>query len=76
MTTLKDAQLNKLYKIKKVAGGDTKVIRRFLELGMLSGQVVKVINKSILKKVYLVEIRGYLLSIKTSLLDFIAVAET
>ncbi len=75
MTTLKDAQLNKLYKIKKVAGGDTKVIRRFLELGMLSGQVVKVINKSILKKVYLVEIRGYLLSIKTSLLDFIEVEE-
>ena len=75
MTTLKDAQLNKLYKIKKVAGGDTKVIRRFLELGRLSGQVVKVINKSILKKVYLVEIRGYLLSIKTSLLDFIEVEE-
>ena len=75
MTTLKDAQLNKLYKIKKVAGGDTKVIRRFLELGMLSGQVVKVINKSILKKVYLVEIRGYLLSIKTSLLYFIEVEE-
>ena len=75
MTTLKDAQLNKLYKIKKVAGGDTKVIRRFLELGMLSGQVVKVINKSNLKKVYLVEIRGYLLSIKTSLLDFIEVEE-
>lgn len=75
MTTLKDAQLNKLYKIKKVAGGDTKVIRRFLELGMLSGQVVKVINKSILKKVYLVEIRGYLLSIKISLLDFIEVEE-
>lgn len=75
MTTLKDAQLNKLYKIKKVAGGDIKVIRRFLELGMLSGQVVKVINKSILKKVYLVEIRGYLLSIKTSLLDFIEVEE-
>ncbi len=75
MTTLKDAQLNKLYKIKKVVGGDTKVIRRFLELGMLSGQVVKVINKSILKKVYLVEIRGYLLSIKTSLLDFIEVEE-
>lgn len=75
MTTLKDAQLNKLYKIKKVAGGDTKVIRRFLELGMLSEQVVKVINKSILKKVYLVEIRGYLLSIKTSLLDFIEVEE-
>ena len=75
MTTLKDAQLNKLYKIKKVAGGDTKVIRRFFELGMLSGQVVKVINKSILKKVYLVEIRGYLLSIKISLLDFIEVEE-
>lgn len=75
MTTLKDAQLNKLYKIKKVVGGDIKVIRRFLELGMLSGQVVKVINKSILKKVYLVEIRGYLLSIKTSLLDFIEVEE-
>lgn len=32
MTTLKDAQLNKLYKIKKVAGGDTKVIRRFWNL--------------------------------------------
>lgn len=71
MITLKDAKLNKYYKISHILGDNLKVVRRFLELGLVGGQKVRIVNKSILKKVYLIEIRGYLLSIKTSLLNYI-----
>ena len=44
-----------------------------MELGIFSGQKLYILNKSPLKKVFLVEIRGYVLSIKSTLLSGIMV---
>ena len=50
-----------------------KVKRRLLELGFTHGQKVRVIRKSILGQTYLVQIRGYLLSMRKSLAEFLVV---
>ena len=73
MHSLKEGKVNKSYKIVEVKG-EEKVARRFYELGIFSGQKIIILNKSPLKKVYLVEIRGYVLSIKSSLLGGVVVA--
>lgn len=73
MHSLKEGKVNKNYKIVEVKG-EEKVVRRFYELGIFSGQKIIILNKSPLKKVFLVEIRGYVLSIKSSLLGSVMVA--
>ncbi len=75
MTTLDSAKLNKKYKITKFLTLDEKLCRRILELGLTVGQTVKALAESSLKKVRLVEIRGYVVSIKTSILKSICVEE-
>ena len=47
--------------------------RRMLELGLTTGQKVRVARKSILNKVLLIEIRGYMLSIRKNIADHILV---
>ena len=65
LTTIKQ---NKFY---KVVGFDDSIekniLRRFCDFGITKGQKIKVNYKSLLKKVILIEIRGYTLSIKSSL---------
>lgn len=73
MMPLTSGKINVVYKIKNILGDNKKVIRRFLELGIIKGQAIKILNTSILKKVFLVEIRGYILSIKSDLLSYIKV---
>lgn len=73
MIPLTSGKINVVYKIKDILGDNKKVIRRFLELGIIKGQAIKILNTSILKKVFLVEIRGYILSIKSDLLSYIKV---
>ncbi len=73
MIPLTKGKLNTIYRIVKVEGENEKVVRRFFELGIIKGQAIKILNSSILKKVFLVEIRGYILSIKTDLLGYIFV---
>lgn len=73
MMPLTSGKINVVYKIKDILGDNKKVIRRFLELGIIQGQAIKILNTSILKKVFLVEIRGYILSIKSDLLSYIKV---
>ncbi len=73
MMPLTSGKLNISYKIKSISGENEKVARRFLELGLIKGQAIKILNTSILKKVFLVEIRGYILSIKADLLSYILV---
>ena len=70
---LTSGKINVVYKIKDILGDNKKVIRRFLELGIIKGQAIKILNTSILKKVFLVEIRGYILSIKSDLISYIKV---
>lgn len=72
MHSLKEGKVNKSYRIVEVKG-EEKVVRRFMELGIFSGQKLYILNKSPLKKVFLVEIRGYVLSIKSTLLSGIMV---
>ena len=73
MMPLTNGKLNIPYKIKDISGENKKVVRRFLELGIIKGQTIKILNTSILKKVFLVEIRGYILSVKADLLSYILV---
>ncbi len=73
MMPLTSGKINVVYKIKDILGDNKKVIRRFLELGIIKGQAIKILNTSILKKVFLVEIRGYILSIKSDLISYIKV---
>ena len=74
MKTLDKAEKNKIYKITGFCGEKDKVYRRFLELGFSLGQRVKVLEKSLQKKVFLIEVRGYVLSVRTSLLQKIEVS--
>lgn len=71
--SLCDGKVNKTYRVVGV-NGQGKETRRLLELGIIAGQPIKILNKSSLKKVYLVEIRGYLLSVKASILKLVQVA--
>ena len=73
MHRLREGKVNKSYKIIEIVG-EEKVVRRFFELGIFSGQNITILNKSPLKKVFLVVIRGYVLSIKSTLLGGVMVA--
>ena len=73
MMSLCDGKVNKTYRVVGV-NGQGKETRRLLELGIIAGQPIKIMNKSSLKKVFLVEIRGYLLSVRASILKLVQVA--
>ena len=73
METLDNAKIGKFYKIVGFDGQVDKVLRRFLELGFSVGQDVKIVSKSLQKKVFLVQIRGYLLSVRANLLKKVKV---
>ena len=66
--TLDLAERNKSLKIVGCVGAADGVTRRLLELGFTAGQRVKILATSIQKKVFLVEVRGYVLSVRASLL--------
>lgn len=71
--TLNECKKNKQYKISGFDGEIDGVLRRFLELGFAVGQRVKIVSTSLQKKVFLIEIRGYTLSVRTNLLKKIFV---
>ena len=73
MVTLDKAKVNKIYKIINFCGENDAILRRFLELGFSVGEKVKVLSTSLQKKVFLIEIRGYLLSVRASLLNKVEV---
>lgn len=73
MKTLSEGQVGKNYKIKNFVGAQDGVLRRFMELGLCAGQDVKIVATSLMKKVFLIQVRGYLLSVRTSLLEKIEV---
>ena len=73
MMSLCDGKVNKTYRVVGV-NGQGKEARRLLELGIIAGQPIKILNKSSLKKVFLVEVRGYLLSVRASILKLVQVA--
>lgn len=75
MITLDKAKTMQVYKIKGYIGKPDAVLRRFLELGLSIGEKVKVVSTSLQKKVFLIEIRGYLLSVRASLLSRVQVVQ-
>ncbi len=75
MTTLNQARKMKLYKIVGFSSENDAVLRRFMELGFTVGERVKIVATSLQKKVFLIELRGYLLSVRAGLLSRIEVLE-
>lgn len=73
METMDNVKIGKEYKIVGFDGEVDKVLRRFFELGFTIGQSVKVVSTSLQKKVFLVQIRGYLLSVRANLLSKVQV---
>lgn len=47
--------------------------RRLLDLGFTKGQKIRTIGKSLLKKAYLIEIRGYVLTLRKDIAAYILV---
>lgn len=74
MLTLDKVKKNQVCKIVSFCGECDGVLRRFFELGLSRGVKVKVVASSLQKKVFLLEVRGYLLSVRASLLSKIEVA--
>ena len=50
-----------------------KIKRRLLELGLTEGQKIRVVRKSLLGKAFLIEVRGYSLSIRKNLASFVLI---
>lgn len=75
MMTLDKAKANKIYRILGFVGEYDAVLRRFLELGFAEGEKIKVVSTSLQKKVFLVELRGYLLSVRANLLAKVQVKD-
>ena len=51
----------------------TKIKRRLLDLGFTTGERVRLIRKSILGKVVLIEIRGYTLSLQKKITNYVVI---
>lgn len=71
LSKCKVGQLRKMAVIDKTA--PDKIKRRLLELGFTSGQNIKLARKSLFGETFLVEIRGYCLSIRKSVAEYIFV---
>ncbi len=68
-----DVEINKEYKIVEFVEGPFAIKRRLFELGFIRGRSIKVIRKSLIKKTILVEIEGYLLSLRCTVAQIILV---
>lgn len=76
MLTLKKAKRGKFYKVSSLSEfAPDKIVRRLYDLGFTLGQRVKLVRKSLLGKTFLVEIRGYTLSLRDSVANIILIEE-
>ena len=73
MKTLDKMKKGETCKIVGFNGHFDRILRRFLELGLSRGQKVKIVSTSLQNKVVLIEIRGYILSVRRNLLDRVVV---
>ena len=74
MGNLTSSKINKTYIIEKISElTSLKIKRRLLELGFTKGQKIKLLRKSLLGKAYLIEIRGYTLTLKKQIATFIEI---
>jgi Fe2+ transport system protein FeoA len=67
----------KLKKVYKITGyedySDKKVLRRLLEFGFVKGTNFVISYKSLLGDTFLVEVRGYTLSLRNKFLSYLKV---
>ena len=56
-------------------GIDIRTKRRLLELGFVVGEKVKIENASTMKDVFLVAVRGCLMSVRREILNFVYVVK-
>ncbi|MDE6583232.1 MAG: ferrous iron transport protein A [Clostridia bacterium] len=75
MMLLSQGKKNRKYTICGFDSAVDGVLRRFLELGFTKGEKVEIVSTSLSKKVFLVKIRGYLLSVRASLLNKVQVKD-
>ena len=68
MLTLDKLKKHESGKIVGFCGPIDGVLRRFFELGLTNGEKVRVVASSLAKQVFLLEVRGYLLSVRACLL--------
>ena len=74
MKSLLGCKFGRSYIIEKIDESQPfKIRRRLCELGFTSGQAVTLVRTSLLKKAYLVEIRGYTLSLRHDILKAVMV---
>lgn len=74
MDKLTNANIGKFYTVKGfVEGASIKIKRRILELGFTRGQKIKIVRKSLLGKAFLVELRGFTLTIRKDIAGIILV---
>ncbi len=60
--------------IAELSGSENiKIRRRLGDLGFTEGQNVRLVRKSLLGKVYLIELRGYTLSVRKDILKAVLV---
>lgn len=50
-----------------------QIKRRLLDLGFTHGQNVRIIGQSLLKKAYLIELRGYILTLRKDIVSYILI---
>lgn len=66
---------NKVFKVQGYKKGvDKKTKNRLCEFGFVEGTTFRIVFRSMLGSNVIVELRGYVLSLKASFLDFLVVA--
>lgn len=74
MDNLSNAKKGIFYEVKGISPtANLKIKRRLLELGFTRGQKVKVVRKSLLGKAYLVEIRGFTLTVRRDIAGLVII---
>jgi Fe2+ transport system protein FeoA len=74
MLSLSEVKMGKMYKICGISSkAPFKIKRRLLELGFTSGQKVCVERKSLLGQAFLVQVRGFMLSMRKDIVNYILV---
>ncbi len=74
MSNLLTEKINEYHKIIGLSKkAPLKIKRRLLELGFTIGTSSRILRKSLLGRAYLVELRGFTLSMRKNILEYILV---
>lgn len=72
MTNLNNCKRNQYYSIKSISElANINIKRRLLELGFVKGTMVRRVKESLSKGTILVDLRGYLLSMRADIAAFV-----